>query len=97
MDQDGGGFGQDQTVVLQHRNLVERADCRELRAIGVAGQIIPGADLIRQTHLLQRPLDAHVLGLADPAGEHVAEGVQGDHGAPDLFDRRPVGTQPFGV
>ena len=80
MDEDGAGLGQDQAVIVEHGELVERADGRERLAEVLAGGVIDALDPIRQPHLLQRPLDAQVAGLAVDGGMDTAEGVEGDHG-----------------
>jgi len=79
MDEDGAGFGQDQAVVVEHGELVERADGRERLAEVLAGGVVDALHPIRQPHFLEGPLDAQVAGLAVDGGMDAAEGVEGDH------------------
>src|SRR5690606_27660912 len=80
MDEDGAGLRQGEVAVGQQGELVERAEGRELRPLGLAGGMVPAADRIGQPHLLQRPLDAQVAGLAMDGGMDAAEGVESEHG-----------------
>ena len=75
----GGRFGNGEAVVVDDWHLAEGADPPVGVAVELAAGVIERMDPIRQADLLERPLRAQVLGLADSAGEDVCEGVERDH------------------
>ena len=79
VEQDGARLGDDDTAVIDHRYLVERADRRVRRTVELAAGVVERMDAVRQPELLERPLHAQVACLADDDRMDPAESIKCDH------------------
>jgi len=80
VEKDGGGFGQHQPVVVDRRDLFERAE----PAIGFGVQVVSGVvhagQLERQLHLFKRPQHAQVARVAARDSVDLRKAIELEHG-----------------
>jgi hypothetical protein len=80
VEQDGRRLGDDEAVVVDDRDLMERADSNVGLAVELAGCLVQRVEAVAEPHLFERPLHAEILRLSVASFEDVTDAVECDHG-----------------